>query len=74
MSFKNKTFARITDYGDLLVPMALMEKIIDQGFLVSTTYEDNREVISELREINRISVHKGEELDAVRAQMALEGK
>lgn len=74
MNLKNKTFARITDYGDLLVPLALMEKIVEQGYLVSTVYEDGTDVVNELREIQRIAVHKGAEVEAVIAQRALEGK
>ena len=73
MSVKNKTFARVSDYGDLLVPMALMEKIIEQGYLVSTTYTDGSDQISEVRDVQRIVVHKGEEVEAAIVQRALEG-
>lgn len=73
-SIKHKTFARVSDYGDLLVPLALMEKIIDQGYLVSTTYENGHDVINEVKEIKRIHVHKGEEIEAALAQQALRGE
>lgn len=73
MVAKNKTYAKISDYGDVLVPMALMEKIIEQGYLISTTYEDGREAINEVKKPERIHVYQYEEIEAALAQQALRG-
>lgn len=73
MSVKNKTYARITDYGDLLIPIALMEKIYEQGYLVSTLYEDGFDRINEVRPFGRVTLHKGEEVEMALAQQALAG-
>ena len=73
MVAKNKTYAKISDYGDVLVPMALMEKIIEQGYLISTTYENGRDAINEVRKPERIHVYQYEEIEAALAQQALQG-
>lgn len=73
-NIRNKTFARVSDYGDLLVPLALMEKIIDQGYLVSTSYQNGHDIINEVKEIKRIQVHKGAEIEDALAQQALSGE
>lgn len=74
MAAKHKTYARLNDYGDLLIPVALLDKFIENCHIVSTNYVDGKDVISEVRSLNRVSIHTAEELDAALVQMALEGK
>ena len=74
MVAKNKTYAKVSDYGDILVPMALMEKIIEQGYLISTSYQNGRDAISEVRKPERIHVYQYEEVEMALAQQALNGE
>ena len=52
---KNTNFARISDYGDLLVPLDMLDRLITEGRIVRTTYENDVDVISEIKEIQRVN-------------------
>lgn len=72
---KNQKYARLGDYSmQLLVPVSLLEKILQEGYLVSTKYEDNRNQIDRVREIGDITIHDQQELDVARAQQELGGE
>lgn len=71
---KVKNYARINSYGQLLVPIELLDKIASEGYIVSTSYgEGSTEVISEIKKIDKVSIHDQDEVDAAFAQMALQG-
>lgn len=74
MAVKKKTYARISAYGDLLVPMSMLEKLCEEGMLVRTSYENDIDQITEIRKIDNIKIHSEDELEQARVQMALEGK
>lgn len=74
MAVKKKTYARISSYGDLLVPMSMLEKLCEEGMLVRTSYENEVDQITEIRKIDNIRIHTEDELENARVQMALEGK
>ena len=74
MAVKKKTYARISAYGDLLVPMSMLEKLCEEGMLVRTSYENDVDQITEIRKIDNIKIHSEDELEQARVQMALEGK
>tara|TARA_A200000159_G_scaffold116192_1_gene109588 strand:+ start:272 stop:502 length:231 start_codon:yes stop_codon:yes gene_type:complete len=74
MAVKKKTYARISAYGDLLVPMSMLEKLCEEGMLVRTSYENDVDQITEIRKIDNIKIHSEDELEHARVQMALEGK
>lgn len=74
MAVKKKTYARISAYGDLLVPMSMLEKLCEEGMLVRTSYENDTDQITEIRKIDNIKIHSEDELENARVQMALEGK
>ena len=48
MAVKKKTYARISAYGDLLVPMSMLEKLCEEGMLVRTSYENDIDQITEV--------------------------
>lgn len=73
MVAKNKMYAKISDYGDVVVPMALMEKILEQGYLISTAYQNGRDAISEVRKPDRLHIYSYDEIEAALAQQALQG-
>jgi hypothetical protein len=57
MATKEKLYARITDYGDLLVPIEQLEKILNECYLVRTSYENSEDVISEVKNMQRCRFH-----------------
>lgn len=70
----SKKYALISNYGDLLVPISLLEKIVDQCYLVTTTYGSNhnsKKVIDEVRSIERFEVYSQTDLDAAIVQQKL---
>ena len=74
MATKEKNYARITTYGNLLVPIEMLDKIVSEGFIASTTYSSDKELISEIKRIDKVTIHGEEELEQAKVQMALEGK
>jgi len=74
MAVKKKTYARISTYGDLLVPMSMLEQLVQEGMLVRTSYEGDVDRITEIKSIDNVKIHTDEELENARVQMALEGK
>ena len=73
MAVKKKTYARISTYGDLLVPMSMLERLVQEGMLVRTSYVGDEDQITEIKKIDNIKIHTEEELEHARVQMALEG-
>ena len=73
MAKKNTNFARISDYGDLLVPIDMLDRIVTECRIVRTKYENDMDVISEIREISRVNLHTPEDIEAAKVQIALEG-
>lgn len=74
MAVKKKTYARLSGYGDLLVPIGMLEKICEEGMIVRTSYVGEEDQITEIRKIDNIKLHTEEELEHARVQIALEGK
>ena len=71
---KNTNFARISDYGDLLVPLDMLDRLITEGRIVRTTYENDVDVISDIKEITRVNVHTPADIEAAKVQIALQAK
>lgn len=70
----SKKYARISDYGDLLVPLSLLDKIVSECCIVSTSYDGgNKQVISEIKPISRVEIHDEEELKDAEVQQKLSG-
>lgn len=71
---KKQKYARIGDYNvQLLIPVSLLEKILQEGYMVSTSYEDGRQQITRAKPVAEVSIHDHEELEIALAQQALEG-
>jgi len=70
-----KKYARISEYGDLLVPMSLLEKIVSECKIVGTSYDEksSEQVISSVKSITRVNFHNQGELEAAEIQQKLEG-
>lgn len=59
-------------YRDLVVPIKLLEKIVEEGYMARTTYENGTDTLAELESIVDISIHMDDEIKSVLAQQALE--
>jgi hypothetical protein len=69
-----KKYARVDDYGELLIPLDLMAKIMDQCYIIRTTYENDKHLISDVKPVSRLVIHDHDEVRSVLAQKKLEGK
>lgn len=71
---KNKKYAQISSYGNLVVPLDLLAKIVENCYLVDSNWEGNKYVISKVREITDFTIKDGEEITAALVQMKLSGE
>ena len=71
---KQKNYIRIGGYGDLLIPIDMLDRLVSEGYLARTSYENDHDVITELHPIDRIHVHTDKDIEQARVQMALQGK
>jgi hypothetical protein len=74
MDFKHKNYARITSYGDLLIPTNMLEKLVENAFIVRTSYTDGEDIISEITTVDKVALHDASELKAAAVQIALQGE
>lgn len=68
-----KKFARISTYGDILIPMGMLEQFVESALVVRTTYENSEDRISEVKSVGSFTIHGENEIEQARVQMALEG-
>jgi|TARA_R110000803_G_scaffold41704_4_gene89604 hypothetical protein len=73
MEFKHKTYARLSTYGDLVVPTKMLEQLVEHAFLVRTTYADGIDTITEIQPIDKVNMHNVDEIKAAAVQQALAG-
>ena len=70
---KTKMYAKL-QYGEILIPLALFEKIAGECMLVTTTYgNDGNEALSSAKPIRKFELYSQEDVDTCLAQQALEG-
>jgi hypothetical protein len=74
MSHKGRKYARLEHYGNLLVPLSLLEKITSQCYIVETSWEGGVDHIKKVKPINKVQLHDGLEIDLALAQERLEGE
>ena len=68
-----KVYARLdTSYRDLLVPMSLVEQIVRECHLVRATYEDGKQMITQVEPFERFAINTEEDLKAGIVQTELE--
>lgn len=73
-SSKSKKYVRISAYGNLMFPIELLPQIVEQGLIVSTTWEDGKNVISKVESIDTVNIHDYEEIEAAIVQSRLSGE
>ena len=71
-----KKYAKIGGYGSLVIPFSLLEKIVEQGYIVSTSYNStaSRHEISKVESVAEVSFVEYSEIETQLAQQALEGR
>lgn len=58
-----KKYARIDQYGRLLVPLNLLEKIASECYICDTEYEDGKTVLSRLEPIHKVDLVQSAEVE-----------
>jgi hypothetical protein len=70
---KEKLYARLdTAYKDLLVPIHLLEQIVNECHLVRTTYTEGKHHISWVESLQKFEINTEEDLRAGIVQTELE--
>jgi hypothetical protein len=70
---KEKIYARLdTAYKDLLVPLSMLEQIVNECHLVRTTYEDGRHYITTVETLQKFDINTESDLQAGIVQTELE--
>ena len=72
----DKKYAKIGGYGSLVIPISLLEKIVEQGYIVHTTYNStrSRQVVSKVEPVTEVNIVDYSDIETQLAQQALEGK
>jgi hypothetical protein len=72
----DKKYAKIGGYGSLVIPISLLEKIVEQGYIVQTTYNStrSRQEVSKVELVTEVNIVDYSEIETQLAQQALEGK
>ena len=72
----SKKYAKIGGYGNLVVPISLLEQIVEQGYIISTSYNSNlsRSEVSKVDPVTEVGIIDIDEIRGQLAQQALEGR
>jgi hypothetical protein len=72
----DKKYAKIGGYGSLVIPISLLETIVEQGYIVQTTYNStrSRQEVSKVELVTEVNIVDYSEIETQLAQQALEGK
>lgn len=60
-----------TSYKKLAVPVEYLAELLERSFLVSTTYDDGKDRISEVADIDKVFLFDGIEIDQAIAESKL---
>lgn len=73
----SKKYVKLGSYADnLVLPVSMLEKILEEGYLVQTSYDSslNRDVVSSVKPIEKVELIDQAEIKAVLAQQMLKGE
>ena len=70
-----KQYAMLSStYGkNLMIPIHLLEQIVAEGYLVSTSYDNGEDHLNEVQPIRKVEMFSQSDLDTALAQQALQG-
>jgi hypothetical protein len=70
-SLKTQKYAQINHYSGLIVPVDLLPMILERCYLIDTSWDGNKSVITGVNEIKEFSVRDVEEVRSALVQQAL---
>lgn len=59
----SKKYARIDQYGRLLVPLNMLEKIASECYICDTEYDDGKTVLSKLEPVQKVELVTSDEVE-----------
>jgi hypothetical protein len=59
----SKKYARIDQYGRLLVPLSMLEKIASECYICDTEYGDGKTVLSKLEPVQKVELVTSDEVE-----------
>ena len=62
---KTKKYVRISEYGDVLMPIEKFQAVCDSMYLVRTTYTDGNDELTEIKQIDSLKLHSAEEVEVL---------
>lgn len=62
---KTKKYVRISEYGDILMPIEKFQSVCDSMYLVRSTYTDGKDELTDIKQIEAIKLHSVEEVEVL---------
>ena len=72
IELKGKKYFMLSDYGNLCVPASLINKIVEECFIVSTTWKDSANVVDKVKPLTGVSIVDVSDIKAAIVQQKLE--
>jgi hypothetical protein len=72
IDLKGKKYFMISDYGNLCIPASLATKIVEECFIINTSWRDGQDVIEKPKPISNFKIVDVEEIKAAIVQQKLE--
>ena len=71
-NLKGKKYFMLSDYGNLCLPASLINKIVEECFIVSTSYQNGSNMVDKVKPLTGFTVVDVEEIKAAIVQQTLE--
>ena len=68
---KGKKYAVVNNYKRLAIPVEFLPKLLKVAMLVETSYENGRDYVSGVHDIDKVEIYDGEEFDIAIAEHKL---
>lgn len=72
IELKGKKYFMLSDYGHLCVPASLINKIVEECFIVSTTWKDGANMVDKVKPLTGVSIIDVNDIKAAIVQQKLE--
>jgi hypothetical protein len=72
IELKGKKYFMLSDYGNLCVPVSLINKIVEECFIVSTTWKDGANMVDKVKPLTGFNVINVADIKAAIVQQKLE--
>ena len=68
---KGTKYAVVNNYKRMAVPVEFLPKLLEVAILVETSYDNGRDYISSVHDIDKVEIYDGEEFDIAIAEAKL---